>query len=124
MHFLFNDVIFQVLNPEAYIAGPEFPLDLAGASRLRVSDLTRVIAEAVTECPDLPAEKPEKAKALCALIAARIDANAMLALPGHAVRFADIRMDVMLNLWAMQQRHQRLSPSLVNASVWQVSQAA
>jgi hypothetical protein len=83
------------------------------------------------EIPDLPRTQPDKAAALCWVLASRSQANAALFVPNVAsprkpsdisYRLAQVSITTLGSLHGLQQQG-RTSPAVVNASVWQAKAA-
>lgn len=132
MLFLFNDVVFDLGDPEETVLSAGGPLS---ELELRVLPLARVfqlVREAVFEQPKLARTKPDKAAYLSALVAWKTgEANALLAVPFQGakrpsevgVRLANLSLFLIAELKDMQAAD-RLTPRAVNQSVWALAPQA
>lgn len=123
MHFLFNSTVFELGDPTERASRANFPFAIGALRSGRVVSLVR---HAVLETPRLELDKPNKAMDLAALVVMHVQANALIAVPAApaktpldvAVRFADVGLTTLANLYNRQQSLGALAPGDVNAAVW------
>lgn len=124
--FLFNDVVFNLGDPERVAIETGAPLTAAELRALSPGRCIKLVREAIWMDPDIARNSPHKARFLAALIGWKgDDANAMLALrPNGAkgaehvqVRIASVGLEVMVQLKGLQD-HGLMSARAANDAVW------
>ncbi len=129
MLFLLNDTVLMINGGLALVQRAGLPMDAVRGFRL--SDAISAMQTAMIEIPDLVKASPDKAAALCWLLASRSQANAALFVPNSAkprkpadisYRLAQVSITTLGSLHALQQQG-RSSPAVVNAAVWQAKAA-
>ncbi|MGY6531720.1 hypothetical protein [Glycocaulis sp.] len=124
--FLFNDVVFNLGDPERAAIETGAPLTAADLRALSPGRCIKLVREAIWMDPDIARNSPHKARFLAALIGWKGDeANAMLALrpngakgPEHVqVRIASVGLAVMIQLKGLQD-HNMMSARAANDAVW------
>lgn len=129
MLFLLNDTVLMINGGLALVQRAGLPMDAVRGFRL--ADAITAMQTAMIEMPDLVKASPDKAAALCWLLASRSQANAALFVPNAAkprkptdisYRLAQVSITTLGSLHALQQQG-RSSPAVVNASVWQAKAA-
>jgi len=126
MLFLFNDVVFDLGDPEECALSADGPLSELELRVLSLGKVLNLVREAILDDPKLPRNRPEKAKYLAALVAWKtVEANALLVVPmtgaKHAsqvgVRLANLSLFLIAELADMQAA-ERLTAHAVNQNVW------
>jgi hypothetical protein len=127
--FLLNDTVFTLTGGMELVTRARMPMDVVRGFRL--PDVVDAIQTALLDEPDFIRAQPDKAAALCWLLAARSGANAALFVPSVAkprkpadigYRLAQVAITTLGSLQALQQQG-RSSAGVVNASVWQARAA-
>lgn len=126
MLFLFNDVVFDLGDPQELALSGDLPFDAQALKRLRIGQVARLVRETMYDEPWLQRTRPEKARLIGALVAWKTgEANAILAVsPKSArspmdvqLRFADVSLVTMQQLRELQDSD-RLSTHTANLAVW------
>ena len=121
MHFLLNDVVFNLSNGNFSLP----PAD-SNAARLKISDVTHLGAELFSANPNLAHEEPVRSLRLIGLILSKVsNINATLFFVPKtgcspqqvSVRFAELSFPIMAEL-VNQQAKGNLTPAYVNSQVW------
>ncbi len=121
MLFLFNDRIFEIGQPSETIDSGEFPLSPTAFSGLTNQQMLGLVREEVFANPLLVHQMPVIAKQLAIIVAAKTNANAMLAgAPAVGAKTAG-QIAVLLaevSLLTMSSLHrQQIAESLTTAGV-------
>ena len=128
MLFLFNDRVLTLSG------GPEVALRAgipsSAVARYTLPEIILSTQTAIMDIPNLAVSAPEKAAALAWLIASRASANACLFIAPHkckrpqdvGFRLATVALTT-LGALKTQQDAGRITPAMVNASVWQSAAA-
>jgi len=126
MLFLFNDVVFDLGDPEETAIAADGPFSEIELRILPLPKVLNLVREAILADPQLVRNKPEKAKYLAALVAWKtVEANALLAVPMAGekqttqvgVRLANLSLFLIAEL-ADLQTADRLTAHAVNQNVW------
>ncbi|PHS29114.1 MAG: hypothetical protein COA85_01960 [Robiginitomaculum sp.] len=126
MLFLFNDRVFEIGRPNEIIQSDTFPLSSKNFESLRKRDVLNLVREELFADQLLVHNAPVRASQLATIIAAKTNANAILAgppaggapNPAHiAVLLAEVSMLAMSSLH-MQQKNGTLTTSGVEEAVW------
>jgi hypothetical protein len=126
MLFLFNDRVFELGHPSEIIQSLAFPLSRAEFNALPQNEVLQLVREEVFANPLLVHHNPVRAAQLATLIAAKSEANAMLAGPPQngaqssaqiGVLLAEVSLMTISALHAQQQAG-TLSTSGVEEAVW------
>ena len=126
MLFLFNDRVFEIGQPMEVISSLAFPLSHAEFNALPQNEVLTLVREEVFANPLLVHHNPVRAAQLATLIAAKNQANAVLAGPpkngaeGPAqigVLLAEVSLMSISALYAQQQAG-TLTTSGVEKAVW------
>lgn len=126
MLFLFNDVVFNLGDPERAARSAGSPLSDNDLSKLSLGKAVKLVREAVYADPLLARNTPEKARFLAALIGWKSDeANALLAVRPNVtrgpadvqVRLASVGLVVLTQLKGLQELDM-LSARTANDAVW------
>ncbi len=126
MLFLFNDKIFEIGQPEEVIRSDGFPLSEADFSRLGNQEMLSLVRMEIFANPLLVHTLPERSKQLATIIAAKTNANAILAGPPADGAKTAAQIGIMLaevSLLTMSFLHTQqiidaLTPQEVEQSVW------
>jgi hypothetical protein len=127
--FLLNDTVLVISGGLALVQRAGLPMEAVRGFKL--SDAIAAMQAALVEIPDLARREPDKAGALCWVLASRSQANAALFVPNVATpkkpadisyRLAQVSITTLGSLHSLQQQG-RTTPALVNASVWQARAA-
>lgn len=126
MLFLFNDVVFNLGDPERAALSAGSPLSERVLRELTLGKAVKLVREAIHTDPLLARNAPDKARFLAALIGWKSDeANALLAIrPNGArgpedvqVRVASVGLVVLTQLKGLQDLDM-LTPRSANDAVW------
>lgn len=128
MLFLFNDVVFDLGDPQTTALEARVDLDLAPEDlrRLTVGQTVKLVREAIFEDQHVARTSPDKALLLAALIAWKTDeANAILAVKPEGapdpmkvqLRLAAVSLVTLHQLRELQSMG-RLSSHAANLTVW------
>ncbi len=126
MLFLFNDRVFEIGQPNVTIHSQDFPLSPEVFDALRKRDVLNLVREELFADPLLVHNAPVRASQLATIIAAKTNANAMLAgppaggapNPAHiAVLLAEVSILTLASL-QIQQQNGTLTTSGVEEAVW------
>lgn len=121
MHFLLNDVMFNISDGKFLLP----PAD-ANAPHLKISDVIHLGAELFSANPNLTHEDPARSLRLIGLILSKVsNVNAALFLVPKkgcspqqvTVRFAELSFPLMTEL-VNQQTQGNLTPASANSKVW------
>jgi hypothetical protein len=121
MHFLLNDVVFN-------LSEGNFSLPSADSSltRLKMSEVTQLGSELFSANPNLPREDPTRSLRLIGLILSKVTTvNAALFVAPKkgcspqqvTVRFAELSFPIITDL-VHQQAQGNLTPAYANSQVW------
>jgi hypothetical protein len=126
MLFLFNDRVFEIGRPNETIQSDTFPLSPEDFSALRKRDVLNLVREELFADPLLVHNAPARASQLATIIAAKTNANAILAgppaggaqSPAHiAALLAEVSILTLASL-QIQQQNGTLTTSGVEEAVW------
>ncbi|MCA3691757.1 MULTISPECIES: hypothetical protein [Aquidulcibacter] len=128
MLFLFNDRVLMLTGNADAVINAGIPA--TAVARYTLNDSILAVQTAIMEMPNLASEAPQKAAALAWLIASRSDANAILFIAPPkcrrpqevGFRLATVSLTTLGSLKA-QQDAGRLTPGIINTSVWQSAAA-
>ena len=128
MLFLFNDRVLMLTGNADAVINAGIPA--TAVARYTLNDSILAVQTAIMEMPNLASEAPKKAAALAWLIASRSDANAILFIAPPkcrrpqevGFRLATVSLTTLGSLKA-QQDAGRLTPGIINTSVWQSAAA-
>jgi hypothetical protein len=124
MLFLFNDRIMTLTGGANSTIASGIPTKFI--AKFKLHDAILAVQTAIMERPNLAAEAPEKAAALAWLLASRSSVNAVLFIPPAncrrpqdvGFRLATVDLTTLVGL-KFKQDTGKLSPGLINSSVWQ-----
>ena len=124
MLFLFNDRIMTLAGGANSTIASGIPTQFV--AKFKLHDAILAVQTAIMERPNLAAEAPEKAAALAWLLASRSSVNAVLFIPPAncrrpqdvGFRLATVDLTTLVAL-KFRQDSGKLSPGLINSSVWQ-----
>ena len=126
MLFLFNDRVFELGRPSEVIQSLAFPLSQAEFNALPHNEVLQLVREDIFANPLLVHHNPIRAAQLATIIAAKSQANAMLAGPPQGgaqepaqigVLLAEVSLMAISALHAQQQAG-TLTTSGVEEAVW------
>ena len=126
MLFLFNDVVFDIDDPQTSAQNARQDLDAADMRAMSQGKAIRLLREAIFEDQHIARTAPDKAFFLACLIAWKTEeANALLAVKPEAIddpkkvqlRFASVSLVTMVQLRELQAMG-RLSSHAANMTVW------
>lgn len=121
MHFLLNDVVFNLSS-----GGFSLPPAEGSVAKLKMSEVTFLGAELFAANPSLPHDDPSRALRLIGLILSKVNSiNAALFVapvkgcPAKlvTVRYAELSFQIISDL-ANRQTHNDLTAAYVNSQVW------
>lgn len=127
MLFLFNDVIFELGQPEEAMAAEGFPISKKDFARTSLAQTLNLAREAVFQDLQLPRTQPDKAKVLAVMLAVKTPANAILVGPPAigaqspaqiGLRLAEVSLVTLSHLNQLQEGG-TLRPHDVQRDVWQ-----
>jgi hypothetical protein len=127
--FLLNDTVFAISGGLELVNRARMPLE--AVRTMRLPEVVQAVQTALFDDPDFVRNEPEKAAALCWLLAARSQANAALFVSSLqkprkpadiGYRLAQVAITTLGSLQALQQQG-RSSAAVVNACVWQARAA-
>jgi hypothetical protein len=126
MLFLFNDRVFEIDQPIEVIRSDTFPLSQAAFSSLSEQDVLSLVREEIFADPLLVHDVPARAMQIATIVAAKTNANAMLAGPRAggartaseiAVMLAEVSLMTLSNLH-IRQVDDTLTAEDVETAVW------
>ncbi len=126
MLFLFNDRLFEIGQPLEIVSSEDFPLPLNAFERLSQAQTLDLVREELFADPLLVHDVPVRASQLATIIAAKTNANAMLAGPPAsgarsprqiAVLLAEVSLLTLSSLY-QRQKNGELRPQDVENAVW------
>ena len=125
MHFLFNDALLDVGEPQQTLADTGCPVPPEKVGTMSRAELLSLVQGVFYLEPNFVREKPEKAAALAALIYLKTDANALLCVRTPQVkvagempvRLAQLSLEVLGDLSRRNQEGQ-LTPEAIDRAVW------
>jgi hypothetical protein len=126
MLFLFNDRVFEIGQPLEIIRSVAFPLSQAAFDKLSEQEMLALVREEIFADPLLVHDVPARAMQMATIVAAKTNANAMLAGPraGGARTAAEIAvMLAEVSLMTLSSLHIRqvggtLTTEDVETAVW------
>jgi len=126
MLFLFNDRLFEIGQPNETVRDDYFPLSPGAFARLKQTQMLDLVREEIFANPLLVHGIPLRASQLATIVAAKTNANAMLAGPPAggarapqqiAVLLAEVSLVTLSSLYQRQQDG-ALGPEDVETAVW------
>ncbi len=126
MLFLFNDKLFDIEQPSEVINSDAFPLSPFAFEQLTQHEMLFLVREEIFADPLLVHDVPARAIQLATIVAAKTNANAMLAGPPEggantvaqiAVLLAEVSL-ITLSSLNFSQRAGTLTTAAVEQAVW------
>ena len=126
MIFLFNDRLFEIGQPHEIVRQDTFPLSPDAFDRLSEASMLNLVREEIFADPLLVHDAPSRASQLAIIVAAKTNANAMLAGPPAAgarspmqiaVLLAEVSLLTLSSLYRRQENG-ALTPQDVETAVW------
>lgn len=125
MLFLFNDVVFDIDDPQTSALNARADLDSADLLAMTQGKAIRLLREAIFDDQHIARTAPDKAFFLACLVGWKTEANALLAVKPEAIddpkkvqlRFASVSLVTMVQLRELQAMG-RLSSHAANMTVW------